>query len=327
MPKRLDGDMGSDPDILVFADWVGQSTEAVWTGLAEACDNSVMEGGSAETRCPAGPRATTKLQQVFKHAVTAEANSNAATLFNAFSETIYFPSVPCAAHLMECLADLYSQRHAPNFSCSFSVNRSGQCVNSDHYRSSPSYPGTQGGLDVIGSVLGLDLAGRLTEESCVQWWRNEKDDQPVGITRSLQMAITVGSWPVVPRPNPPAGSSLVAPLVIGNLHDGQTPYRMAQKMIEHFPSGRLLTTQFYGHGLQGPRNVTAIVQRYEDEMKRGVLPTYDDEVAKLLCVKVALQYLKDGKLPRDHVCKAAGPARTGPGPLPTSHTSSAPIVV
>jgi len=178
------------------------------------------------------------------------------------------------------------------------------------------------GLEVIGHVLGLDFAGRLTENSLIEWWRSEKEVQPLGVTRSLSFVVIVGTWPVVPRPDPPATSSTVAPLIIGNLHDGQTPYKNAQRMLKAFPSGSLLTSQFYGHGLQGPHNLDQVVKRYEDELRKGEMPTYDDDVAKLLCMKVALEYLKEGVLPRDYVCKAAGPVETGPGatlvqPLPS----------
>merc|ERR1719329_1066058 len=83
-------------------------------------------------------------------------------------------------------------------------------------------------------------------------------------------------------------------------------------MRRSFPTGRMLTWQGYGHGLQMPSNVTATVKRFEEETQHGVLPTYSNDVAKLLCVRVALQYLKDGTLPRDYVCKAAAPAMTGP---------------
>jgi len=83
-------------------------------------------------------------------------------------------------------------------------------------------------------------------------------------------------------------------------------------MKSAFPSGRLLTWQGYGHGLQIPWNVTATVKRFEEETQHGMLPTYSNDVAKLLCMRVALQYLKDGSLPRDYVCTAAAPAMTGP---------------
>jgi len=336
----LDGNMGADPDIETFAGWVGQSTEAVWTGLASACDNSALQGGPPETICPAAPGVTAKLHKLWQGAATAEERSNALALFGALSQVIYSPGVPCASHLMKCMADVYASGNISSAPCRFFPLPNDTCTTMPITLPSGglSYPGTRaalglqypptnGGLDVIGSVLGLDLAGRLTEESFIEWWRSERSKQPLGITRSLGTTAAVGAWPAMPRPQPPAGDPVVAPLVIGNLFDGQTPYKMAQRMHEAFPSGRLLTSQFYGHGMQGPRNVTAVVKRYEDEMKRGVPPTYDDDVAKLMCVKVALEYLKDGTLARDYVCKAAGPVRTGPGLALTGREPSAQILV
>lgn len=72
--------------------------------------------------------------------------------------------------------------------------------------------------------------------------------------------------------------------------------------------------------MQGPGNIDAVARRYADELKRGVTPTYDDNVAKLLCLKVALTYLRHGPSTalRDHICKAAGPIPTGPGNLSSS---------
>lgn len=311
----LDGDMGSDPDVGNFASWVGESTEEVWTGIAEACDNSVMEGALPENRCPAGPGVNAKLHKLFKNAVTAEDKLNALVLFFALEGVIYEPDALCAPQLMKCIADLHATGNAT--SCRFLP---GTC----RLNVSPPlrYPGSRGAA-TIASVLGLDLAGRLTEESVVEWWRVTKDRQTLGITRSLPTTIAVGSWPVIPRPIPPAGNSVLAPLIIGNLHDGQTPYKNAQRMITAFPSGRLLTSQFYGHGLQGPRDAAAVVKKYEEEMRKGVPPTYNDEVAKLLCVKVALEYLKNGTLcTHDYVCKTAFPVQTGPGTTTTTTTNA-----
>merc|ERR1712137_860064 len=79
----LDGDMGADPDIRVFANWVGQSTEAVWTGLAEACDNSVMFGAPPEDTCRSGPGVTTKVLKMFQHATGPKEQVYAFALFNA----------------------------------------------------------------------------------------------------------------------------------------------------------------------------------------------------------------------------------------------------
>mmetsp|Transcript_66399 Transcript_66399/g.130891 ORF Transcript_66399/g.130891 Transcript_66399/m.130891 type:complete len:625 (+) Transcript_66399:85-1959(+) len=294
----LDGDMGSGADVREFANWVGQSTEAVWTGLAMACDNSVMAGRPTKSICPAGPGSTRKLHRLLLDGKTDEDRANALALLQNFEMTVYQPDVPGAADFMRCLEATFSSR-------SMSKCRL-------HPRKTDRY-NRFAGLEVIGHVLGLDFAGRLTETSLIEWWRSEKEAQPLGVTRSLFPVVTVGTWPAVPRPDPPATSSTVAPLIIGNLHDGQTPYKNAQRMLQAFPSGRLLTSQFYGHGLHPPDNVDEVVKRYEDEMRKGEMPTYDDEVAKLLCVKVALEYLKEGVLPRDYVCKARGPIETGPG--------------
>lgn len=311
----LDGDMGSDPDVEVFANWVGESTEAVWTGLAESCDNSVMAGGPPEAICPAGPGVTAKLHALFKNARTAEEKTNAIPLFFALSSVIYDPGAHCASELMNCMANLHATKNVT--SCQFNRFNVDRVCQQSAYPWPSQWMGT-GGVEQVGAVLGMDLAGRLTEESFINWWSYTKEKQPLGITRSLMTTIAVGTWPAMPRPQPPAGDPVVAPLVIGNLYDGQTPYKMAQRMIESFPSGRLLTSQFYGHGLQGPDNYTAVVEQYEDEKRRGVVPTYTDGAAKLLCVKVALEYLKDGTLARDHVCKAPGPKQTWPGTTTTT---------
>jgi len=269
-----------------------------------------MQGGRSNATCPAGPGLTRKLDKFFKKAVTPDELIIAAKLFNLVSSVVYVPGVPCAGHLMKCIADL-NEFGKFTSACHFSPGRDG-CDDDAPDRPIPDqYPGIQG-LYVIGQVLGLDLAGRLTEESLIDWWRKSSQAEPLGITRSLLPTIAVGTWPVIPRPQPPAGNPVVAPMVIGNLHDGQTPYKNAQRMLVGFPNGGMLTTQFYGHGLQVPRDVAAVVKRYEDEMSRGVPPTYDDEAAKLLCVKCALEYLKYGKLMKNHVCKA-GTAKTHTG--------------
>merc|ERR1712107_215249 len=125
----------------------------------------------------------------------------------------------------------------------------------------------------------------------------------------------IDSWPAMPRPHPPVGSPLVAPLIIGNLFDGQTPYQNAQSMLMAFPNGELMTWQGYGHGFllpleYGGWNTTAVVEQYEKEMKAGKRPSYTNEVAKLLCGSMALQYFQTGKLPVGHVCTAPAPAKT-----------------
>mmetsp|Transcript_25193 Transcript_25193/g.57201 ORF Transcript_25193/g.57201 Transcript_25193/m.57201 type:complete len:227 (-) Transcript_25193:802-1482(-) len=184
--------------------------------------------------------------------------------------------------------------------------------------SSIKYKGTSG-LEVMGQVLGLGIAGRLNEEAFIEWWNFEKTYQPLGLTQSLFPVVTVGTWPVTPVPDPPAGNPDLTPLIIGNLLDGETPYAMSQQMKIAFPRGRLLTSQFYGHGLQGPHDVQAVIDRFDREKSEGLAPTYDNEVARLICVKVALVYLKTGSMPRNYVCKAAHELNLGPGPAGKIH--------
>jgi len=229
----------------------------------------------------------------------------------AFQNGVYAPGVPCAHALMQCIADLHGGQDDWS-SCSFRASE-GECISYSSDLQAKQRPVWDpiAGLEGIAAVLGMDYAGRFTEQRFIAWWRRMALEQPVGLTRSMSAALAVGIWPVVPRPHPPVGDATVAPLIIGNLHDAQTPYHNAQKMSAAFPSGRMLTWQGYGHGLQVPHNIKAVVQRYEEEMRTGAPPSYNNEVAKLLCVRVALKYLKDGALPRDYVCKAASPPMTG----------------
>jgi len=310
----LDGNMGTDPEIQALAGWVGGSTEAVWTGLAAACDNTVMAGAPPGELCPAGPGVTAKLHELLMNAETTMEKAKALTLLTVLEDTIYEAGVPCSPNMMQCIADMYDSYNASVPSCSFLPNCSSREIDDSTPDDNHSYPSPLSPFEgAVGPVLGVDLAGRLTEESFIDWWRTEKEARPLGIARSLSLIAAVATWPAIPRPVPPAGSLKVAPLVIGNLYDGQTPYSNAQRMIQAFPSGRLLTSQFYGHGLSPPGDIPDLVQRYEDEMREGVTHTYDNDVASLLCMRVALTYLKDGVLPDDYVCKAAGPAITGPG--------------
>lgn len=295
----LDGNMGPDPDTGALASWVGQGAEAVWTALAAICDRSVMAGAPPAKLCPAGPGVTHKLYKLLMEAESEAERSVAAALYSELSGTLFEEGVPRAADFMRCLATTYA------------TGEMADC----RTRPSPllKYKGIEG-LEVISQVLGLDLAGRMTEEEFMLWWRTEKEREPVGLTESILPVVAVATWPAVPRPDPPAGAPDVAPLIVGNLEDGHTPYRVAQRMLSRFPRGRLLTSQFYGHGLQGPKDVSAVIERYTEERQRGVPPTWDNEIAKLLCLRIAMEYLKNGTLPFHYICKRAEPVNTGPGP-------------
>uniref|UniRef100_A0A7S1WIT9 AB hydrolase-1 domain-containing protein n=1 Tax=Alexandrium catenella TaxID=2925 RepID=A0A7S1WIT9_ALECA len=284
----LDGCMGTDPNLQTFADWVGQAAEAVWTAMAATCEESLNQGLPPEQVCPAAPGASGKLLKLLTQAETEAEKSLASAMMAEFDSTMFEASVPQANNFMKCLEATYAL---------------GDMTDCRQKPSAPvNYPGIHG-LETMAQVLGLDIAGRMTEDTFVQWWRFEKASQPIGLTKSLFPVVSVGTWPALPRPDPPAGATDVEPLIIGNLYDGQTPYVMAQKMQTAFPRGRLLTSQFFGHGLQGPKNVQAVIDRYAEEKRTGILPTYDNEVAKLLCVKVALIYLKNGTMPAHYICK------------------------
>jgi len=56
--------------------------------------------------------------------------------------------------------------------------------------------------------------------------------------------------------------------------------------------------------------VTAVIEQYEQEVAAGKLPTYTDDVGKLICAKIILTYFKSVRLPRDHICAVAGPPNT-----------------
>lgn len=307
----IDGDMGTDPDMSSYAKWVGESTEATWTGLSEACDSSLMGGGPVEERCPAAPGATGKLHDLLLNASTSEKQLKALAVFTAFQAGTYPPGAPCAAALMRCIQDMHLRKAVNESTCVFYDENPSSCTVVPSSFMSLAWPSSRGWYTVA-AVLGMDYAGRFTEQTFIEWWHETKAAQPLGITRSLLTTAATSVWPALARPQPPVGDATVAPLIIGNLHDPKTPYHNAQRMNTAFPAGRMLTWQGYGHGLQMPSNASAIVEQYEKEMRNGTLPTYSNDVAKLLCVKVALQYLKDGTLPRDYVCKAASPAMTAP---------------
>jgi len=340
----IDGHMGPDPDMESFATWVGESTEAAWTGLAEACDSSLMGGTSLNQSCPAAPGASTKVHDIMMHATTPH-KRRAALLFQSAMAMAFFIPGHCTFELMQCLQDLHVSKDDPDFKapdvCFFfptqvspqfptgclplhSPGREemnsllGSSLMFPKLQVQDENPSWQGSstTGVIASVLGMDYAGRFTEQRFIEWWRRTRKVQPLGVSRSLSLSVEAAVWPALARPQPAVGDANVAPLIIGNLYDHQTPYHNAQKMGRSFPSGRMLTWQGYGHGLQIP-NITDVVRRYEEEVDAGVQVTYTNDVAKLLCVKMALHYLKSGELPRDTVCKAASPAVTTPPALTT----------
>jgi len=224
---------------------------------------------------------------------------------------LYSPDVPFAPVLTGCIECLYLKK---GLECCGEA----QLKNAGWYG---KWPGL-GFPSQIAYVLGMDFAGRFTEPDALAWWSDTIQRQPVGITRSLTMALSVSVWPAIPRPQPPAGTPQIAALVIGNLYDAQTPYSNAQIMATHFSAGHILTSQFYGHGLQGT-NDAAVLARYAKEIEAGTLPTYDNSVAKLLCQKVFHTYMSTGAFTPNYVCKVKYPATTfGIVPVLTTVTTT-----
>lgn len=287
----LDGDIKPDPDVASFAYAESQGLEAVWTSMADACDNSLLQSVPGEAVCPAAPGVAQKLSEMMENVSDP---GRASIAFRTVFSSLFDIDVPRTPEVMASIQQLYSGRQ-PNMVENL---RSGR----DFYM-----------MAMQSSVLGLDMSGRLSEESFMQWWRKTKEASPIGVAWALNWAVGLGSWPALPRPMPPIGRDGVKPLVIGNLHDAQTPYKSAQSMRVAFPDGRLMTWQGYGHCLRMPYNATAILKRYEEEVRDGQPPTYTDEVGKLLCSKIAFDYLATGQLPKDgHTCKVAQPVRTSP---------------
>lgn len=291
----LDGDIKPDPDVATFAYAESLGLEAVWTGMATACDETLMQGLSEETICPAAPGVTEKLFQMMDD--TADLRRAVAAFEEVFYR-LFEIDVPRTGNVMACVEQLYTGKRVKG------------CYMADIIKSR----GDSYGMTMQSSVLGLDMAGRLSEEGLIQWWRTTKEVSPIGVAWALNWAVGLGSWPALPRPMPPIGRDGVKPLVIGNLHDAQTPYKSAQSMRSAFPDGRLMTWQGYGHCLRMPYDAQGILKKYEEEVREGKPPTYTDEVGKLLCSKIAFDYLATGQLPNDgHTCKVVGPIKTSPG--------------
>mmetsp|Transcript_60932 Transcript_60932/g.115129 ORF Transcript_60932/g.115129 Transcript_60932/m.115129 type:complete len:674 (+) Transcript_60932:46-2067(+) len=291
----LDGDIKPDPDVAAFAYAESLGLEAVWTGMADACDSTLLQSLPGEAICPAAPNVAQKLSEMME-------DTSDPRLASAAFQTVFYSlfdiDAPQTPRVMAAIQELYSGKKS-NVAKNI---RSGR----DFFM-----------MAMQSSVLGLDMAGRLSEEGLIQWWRSTKEVSPIGVAWALNWAVGLGSWPALPRPMPPIGRDGVKPLVIGNLHDAQTPYKSAQSMRSAFPDGRLMTWQGYGHCLRMPHNATAILNRYEEEVKDGKPPTYTDEVGKLLCSKIAFDYLATGQLPKDgHTCKVAGPVKTTYTPTP-----------
>lgn len=289
----LDGVRTPEPDVLTVADASCKGDFSVWNSLAQACDNSVQQGLPAQDLCPLAPASTTKLFKLIKSggAIGEEAHALA-------HAAIYDDIIPAVA--MKNLSDMFKE---------YESGALVQTARAERPMVSDWLGDTYGA-----AVLGLDTAGRLSEEDLVSWWQRSSEIYPVGVGRGLGYAIKIGTWPAIPRPTPPNQDSTIEPLIVGNLWDPNTAYANAQKMAEGFPRGALVTWQGRGHCMQAPANATRVAEIVNEMVHSGEKVEFTEDESKYLCMATAWKYLETGRLPqKGYVCPAPGPARLGPG--------------
>lgn len=334
-PKRIfrlimDGVVSPRPDVAEMSTQFARGISGVWEGLSSACDNSLAQGLPEGEICPAAPDATRKVLSLI-----SLGNTGADVFYRLFVAPLYSTDVPNAATGMACLQLFHSEVAVQGCPFSDLLNLShdgikalggelenltggGGTNNSATNGTDPSEVASNStddmfALGIQASVLGLDVAGRFNEESFVIWWRDTLRKYPLGTSWALGWAALMGTWPAIPSPVSPIGSATVAPLIVGNLHDPNTPYHNAQMMKQAFPQSSLVTWQGYGHCTHGPSNegVTAM-NDYIAAVKAGKTPEYTLDVAKLLCTSLLFNYLADGVLPPDgHICRVPGPVPLG----------------
>jgi pimeloyl-ACP methyl ester carboxylesterase len=308
----LNGVINPDSDVRSMATMASAGINQYWNGIANACQNSLIDGSPEDEVCPAASNLHGVTSKVYEMINDASNLDRAVEVINLVYLQTLDPGATKAATVMACIEEAYSGVKQPG--C-FRPTEKTVSIIQDEDRFPPDL--LHGVSGIIHGVRAMDTAGRLNEESYIEWWRSTKDLYPIGaVVRGALEAKAIGVWPGLESPMPPLGAENVAPLIIGNLHDAQTAYSGAQEMHKVFPASSLMTWQGYGHcfslgtALQmGPKEV---VSTYLKDLKEGRLPEYTDDVAMLLCSKVVHNYLKTGKLPRNgHLCKAAGPVKLG----------------
>jgi pimeloyl-ACP methyl ester carboxylesterase len=322
----LDGVVSPLPDVAEMSTQFARGASGVWEGLASACDNSFAQRLPPGEICPAAPGATSKVLSLISN------NKSGADLFYKLTVApLYTTDVPDAASTMACIQLFYSEVAVEGCPFSDLINLTAEELteiqdamknltadNTDTSNNTITAPLVNNTddlflLGVQASVLGLDVAGRFDEESYIVWWRDTLRQYPLGTAWALGWATLLGTWPAIPSPVPPLGSAVVAPLIVGNLHDPNTPYHNAQLMKEMFPQSSMVTWQGYGHCTHGPRNDGfSAMNEYIEALKAGKTPEYTLDAAKLLCTSLLFNYIAEGKLPADgHVCRVPGPVPLG----------------
>mmetsp|Transcript_35607 Transcript_35607/g.66344 ORF Transcript_35607/g.66344 Transcript_35607/m.66344 type:complete len:232 (+) Transcript_35607:3-698(+) len=129
------------------------------------------------------------------------------------------------------------------------------------------------------AIWGVDQAGYYGIADLMRTWRTANATSgEAGLGAAVGDMAGYFLWPVKATPNAPMGSSIVTPLIIGNLFDPATSYMWAQNMKTAFPDGSLITWQGIGHTF--PSRVTdynrdAILQcqgHIEAYLQKGTMP-------------------------------------------------------
>ena len=142
--------------------------------------------------------------------------------------------LPSASIAMACIQSLYSRGNLTGPGC---------CAGTVAVDALPLPPDQwRDELTIIQLVRSLDMAGRINPESLSRFWAELGQRHPIGMPGATNV-LYIASSPTRPRPTPPLGSSTVAPLIIGTLHDPATTYTGSQQMASFFPKGVLLTWQ------------------------------------------------------------------------------------
>mmetsp|Transcript_78508 Transcript_78508/g.188275 ORF Transcript_78508/g.188275 Transcript_78508/m.188275 type:complete len:600 (+) Transcript_78508:100-1899(+) len=98
------------------------------------------------------------------------------------------------------------------------------------------------------AVWGVDQAGYFDVPDLLRQWKSAASNRgDAGLAAVVGDMVGYFLWPVKATPNAPMGSSIVYPLVVGNLFDPATSYSWAQNMKSAFPGGSLITWQGIGH--------------------------------------------------------------------------------
>jgi len=295
----LDANVDPNPDVASMGTSMAKGVSSVWRSFTTACDLTLMENRSADELCPAAPLAESKFMQMIQEGEDVERAARVMSLVYDAVGTSVVSSAKAAVALL-CVESLW---------------RGGTldiCMQPDGNSSASNNNNFVNGLRAM--IFGTDVAGSFHEEAYVQWWKETKAEQPVGLPNAVGWTASFSTWPGSARPVPPLGRSGVKPLIVGNLHDPRTDYSNTQAVRQAFPEGSLMTWQGYGHCLSPILEQTGpeLLETYETAMAQEQLPPYTNAMARYACVSLIMNYLDTGILPLDgHTCLVPEPIQTG----------------